>query len=131
LQPKSIFLGILKSHFIEIIDTDTINCRSFQNFDIAADTDRMPEPLIRAMAILKKAAATVNKQFGLKAEVAEAIVKAADEVCCLAASNEASRLLPSVIVSLHEVISGRSLRVSCSRTSLWSSGRLDRELRPT
>jgi fumarate hydratase class II len=43
----------------------------------------MPEPLIRAMAILKKAAATVNKQFGLKAEVADAIVKAADEVRAL------------------------------------------------
>lgn len=40
----------------------------------------MPLPLISAFAVLKKAAATVNKQFGLEAKVADAIVQAADEV---------------------------------------------------
>jgi len=37
-------------------------------------------PVIKAMGILKKAAATVNKQFGLDPKVADAICKAADEV---------------------------------------------------
>lgn len=52
--------------------------RSLQNFDIAGE--RMPLPLIHAFAILKKSAALVNKEFGLPQNVAEAIVKAADDV---------------------------------------------------
>jgi fumarate hydratase, class II len=40
----------------------------------------MPLPLIKAMAILKKAAAIVNKEYGLDAKVSQAIVQAADEV---------------------------------------------------
>ena len=40
----------------------------------------MPAPLIKAFAILKKAAAIVNKQFGLKPDISRAIVQAADEV---------------------------------------------------
>jgi fumarate hydratase, class II len=54
--------------------------RSLQNFKIAQDTDKMPIQVIRAMALLKKAAATVNRTFGLDAKVADAIVSAADEV---------------------------------------------------
>jgi fumarate hydratase class II len=54
--------------------------RSFQNFDIGGETERMPLPLIKAMAILKKAAAIVNKEYGLDAKVSQAIVQAADEV---------------------------------------------------
>ena len=61
----------------------------------------MPEPLIRAMAILKKAAATVNKQYGLKADVADAIAKAADEVRFL-------RLIPlSILTDPVQVIEGK------------------------
>ncbi len=37
-------------------------------------------PVIKAMGVLKKAAAIVNKEFGLDARVADAICKAADEV---------------------------------------------------
>ena len=37
--------------------------RSLQNFKIGDET--MPMPLIRAMALLKKAAAKVNADFGL------------------------------------------------------------------
>jgi fumarate hydratase class II len=40
----------------------------------------MPEPLIRAFGVLKKAAATVNMTYGLDPKVGEAIQKAADEV---------------------------------------------------
>eukprot|EP01016_Furgasonia_blochmanni_P055442 TRINITY_DN9278_c0_g2_i3.p1 TRINITY_DN9278_c0_g2~~TRINITY_DN9278_c0_g2_i3.p1 ORF type:complete len:377 (-),score=105.46 TRINITY_DN9278_c0_g2_i3:579-1709(-) len=54
--------------------------RSLQNFEIAQDTDKMPAPLIEAFAILKKASAKVNINFGLKKEVGDAIVKAADDV---------------------------------------------------
>lgn len=54
--------------------------RSLQNFDIGGPQERMPEPLIEAFGVLKKAAAHVNKTYGLDAKVADAISKAADEV---------------------------------------------------
>jgi len=40
----------------------------------------MPLPIIKAFGILKKAAAKSNIQFGLDPKVAEAIIKASDEV---------------------------------------------------
>ena len=40
----------------------------------------MPPPLVKAFGVLKKAAAAVNQTYGLPAEVAEHIQKAADEV---------------------------------------------------
>ncbi len=53
--------------------------RSLQNFKIG--TDRMPGPLVRGFGIVKKAAATVNAEFGdLDAALADAIGRAADEV---------------------------------------------------
>mmetsp|Transcript_57930 Transcript_57930/g.66118 ORF Transcript_57930/g.66118 Transcript_57930/m.66118 type:complete len:501 (+) Transcript_57930:112-1614(+) len=54
--------------------------RSLQNFDIGGERERMPVPLVKAFGILKKSAAKVNLNFGLKKEIGEAIVKAADEV---------------------------------------------------
>jgi len=54
--------------------------RSIENFDIARDTDRMPRPIIKALGILKKSAAKVNMNYGLKKNIAEAIIQAADEV---------------------------------------------------
>ncbi|KAF9277719.1 fumarase fum1 [Linnemannia elongata] len=54
--------------------------RSLQNFDIGGPTERMPEPLIKAFGVLKRAAAQVNMTYGLDAKVGDAIVKAADEV---------------------------------------------------
>ncbi|KAF9188814.1 fumarase fum1 [Haplosporangium sp. Z 11] len=54
--------------------------RSLQNFDIGGTTERMPEPLIKAFGVLKRAAASVNMTYGLDKTVGEAIVKAADEV---------------------------------------------------
>jgi len=50
------------------------------NFKIGGPEERMPLPVIHAMAYLKKAAAIVNKDFGLEEKIADAIVKAADEV---------------------------------------------------
>lgn len=38
------------------------------------------KPVIQAMGVLKKAAAEVNKEFGLDPKIADAISKAADDV---------------------------------------------------
>jgi fumarate hydratase class II len=40
----------------------------------------MPLPIIHALAIVKKASAIVNRRYGLKPEISDAICKAADEV---------------------------------------------------
>src|SRR3954463_4458555 len=53
--------------------------RSLQNFRIGEE--RMPRPLVRALAIVKRAAAEVNNQLGLlDARRMRAVVKAAQEV---------------------------------------------------
>lgn len=53
--------------------------RSFENFPIG--TEKMPEEIIRAFGVLKKAAALTNKELGtLDAERADAICAAADEL---------------------------------------------------
>ena len=53
--------------------------RSLMNFKIGGE--RFPREMIRALGILKKAAALTNKELGtLPAEKADLIVKAADEV---------------------------------------------------
>jgi fumarate hydratase class II len=53
--------------------------RSLRNFRIG--TERMPLPLIHALAVIKRAAAEVNRGFGsLDARRAKAIVRAAQEV---------------------------------------------------
>ena len=55
--------------------------RSVMNFPIGDPrAERMPLPVIKAFGVLKKAAATVNKDFGLDAKIAEAICQAADQV---------------------------------------------------
>ena len=53
--------------------------RSFMNFKIGGET--MPKPLIRALGVLKRAAAQVNMQIaGLDKKMGDAIVTAATEV---------------------------------------------------
>jgi fumarate hydratase class II len=53
--------------------------RSVENFRIGEE--RMPRPLIRALAVVKKAAAQVNRNLGLlDARLADAIATAADEI---------------------------------------------------
>jgi len=55
--------------------------RSIQNFPIGVERYRMAKSIVRAMGILKKGAAQANKDLGeLPAEVADLIVRAADEV---------------------------------------------------
>lgn len=54
--------------------------RSKINFPVGGDRERMPKPVIVAMGVLKKAAAEVNKEFGLDPKVADAISKACDDV---------------------------------------------------
>jgi len=54
--------------------------RSLMYFDIGGERERMPEPIVRAFGILKKAAAKVNVQFGLDESVSKHIQLAADEV---------------------------------------------------
>lgn len=50
------------------------------NFKIGDERERMPFPIVKAFGILKKAAAKANKNFGLDHKVADAIIKASDEV---------------------------------------------------
>lgn len=53
--------------------------RSFENFKIG--TEKMPEEIVRAFAVLKKAAAAVNAEIGvLGQEKADAIIAACDEI---------------------------------------------------
>jgi fumarate hydratase, class II len=53
--------------------------RSLENFRIGAET--MPPPLVRALGIVKQAAARVNREHGtLEPRLAEVIVRAAQEV---------------------------------------------------
>lgn len=54
--------------------------RSLENFDIGGYQARMPDPLIKAFGVLKKAAARVNQTYGLDPQVSQAIQDAADEV---------------------------------------------------
>jgi fumarate hydratase class II len=55
--------------------------RSLQNFAIGGPSELMPLPVIHAMAIIKKAAASVNTcHYGLDSTIAGAIQKAAEEV---------------------------------------------------
>ena len=55
--------------------------RSLINFPIGEpDKERMPLALVKAYGVFKKAAAEVNKEFGLDENVADAIGRAADEV---------------------------------------------------
>ena len=53
--------------------------RSIANFPFAA-TERMPQAIIHALALVKQAAARVNRDYGLPPELAEAIETAAAEV---------------------------------------------------
>ncbi|XP_071963396.1 fumarate hydratase, mitochondrial-like isoform X1 [Antedon mediterranea] len=91
--------------------------RSLINFDIGGEREQMPIPLIKAFGILKKAAAYVNKEFGLDNEKAKFIMDAADEV----ASGKLIEHFPLVIwqtgsgtqtnMNVNEVISNRAIQM--------------------
>lgn len=91
--------------------------RSVMNFKIGGD--RFPRELIRALGILKKAAAITNKELGiLPAEKADLIVKAADEVI----DGKLDEHFPLVVwqtgsgtqtnMNANEVISNRAIEIS-------------------
>ncbi len=90
--------------------------RSLENFKIG--TERMPQSLIVALAILKKSAAIVNHKLGkLDASLTDAIVKAADEVI----SGKLADNFPLVVwqtgsgtqtnMNINEVISNRAIEI--------------------
>jgi fumarate hydratase class II len=90
--------------------------RSLGNFDIG--DVKMPEPIIRAFGILKKAAAIVNEEFGiLDPELSEAIQTAASEV----AEGQLTLHFPLVVfqtgsgtqsnMNANEVISNRAIEL--------------------
>jgi len=54
--------------------------RSTINFNIGGNTERMPLAIIHAFAVLKRAAAIVNTEFGLDTNISNYIVAAAEEV---------------------------------------------------
>ncbi len=87
--------------------------RSIENFPFG-ETERMPLALVHALAIVKQAAARVNRRHGLPAEKADAIEAAAQEV--VAGQHDAQ--FPLVIwqtgsgtqsnMNVNEVIAGRA-----------------------
>ncbi len=91
--------------------------RSLMNFKIGGE--RFPREMIRALGILKKAAALANKELGmLSSEKAELIVKAADEVI----SGKLDEHFPLVVwqtgsgtqtnMNTNEVISNRAIEIA-------------------
>ena len=90
--------------------------RSLQNFEIGIET--MPKPLIKALAVIKKSAAIVNKQYKkLDGKIADTNCKAADEVI---AGHHADNF-PLVVwqtgsgtqtnMNINEVISNRAIEM--------------------
>ena len=90
--------------------------RSIENFPFPA-TERMPIAIIHALAIIKQAAARVNRAHGLAPEIADAIESAAAEV----AAGTLDDQFPLVIwqtgsgtqsnMNVNEVIAGRANEV--------------------
>jgi len=90
--------------------------RSLMNFKIGGET--MPKPLIRALGVLKRAAATVNMQLGvLDAALGKAMVEAATEVM----DGKLNEHFPLVVwqtgsgtqtnMNTNEVISNRAIEI--------------------
>ena len=93
--------------------------RSLQNFRIGGET--MPVELIHALAVVKRAAAIVNRDFGLlDPQIAHAIVTAADEV--LAGNHDGE--FPLVVwqtgsgtqtnMNMNEVLANRACKILAS-----------------
>ncbi|KAM6951774.1 fumarate hydratase, mitochondrial isoform 1-T1 [Aplochiton taeniatus] len=87
------------------------------NFKIGGPSERMPIQVIKAFGILKRAAAEVNKDYGLDPKIANAIVAAADEV----AAGKLDDHFPLVVwqtgsgtqtnMNVNEVISNRAIEM--------------------
>lgn len=91
--------------------------RSLLNFDIGGNSERMPTTVVKSLALLKKAAAIVNQQFGLDPNKANAIAQAADEVL----SGKLTSHFPLVVwqtgsgtqtnMNVNEVLSNRAIEI--------------------
>lgn len=91
--------------------------RSTMNFKIGGPSERMPIQVIKAFGILKRAAAEVNKDYGLDPKIAGAIVQAADEV----SAGKLDDHFPLVVwqtgsgtqsnMNVNEVISNRAIEI--------------------
>ncbi|KAI4828278.1 fumarate hydratase, mitochondrial [Pseudochaenichthys georgianus] len=91
--------------------------RSTMNFKIGGPSERMPIQVIKAFGILKRAAAEVNKEFGLDPKIADAIIQAADEV----SAGKLDDHFPLVVwqtgsgtqsnMNVNEVISNRAIEI--------------------
>ncbi|KAJ3737091.1 fumarate hydratase [Lentinula guzmanii] len=91
--------------------------RSLQNFDIGGPSERLPPPLIKAFATLKKAASIVNTGYGMDPKIGEAIRQAADDVI----SGKLMDHFPLVVfqtgsgtqsnMNVNEVISNRAIEI--------------------
>lgn len=91
--------------------------RSLSNFDIGGPMELMPLPVIKALAILKYCAASVNEDYGLNKDIGEAIKKAAEEVI----SGKLNDHFPLVIwqtgsgtqsnMNMNEVLSNRAIEI--------------------
>ncbi|KAE8294212.1 Fumarate hydratase, mitochondrial [Larimichthys crocea] len=91
--------------------------RSTMNFKIGGPSERMPIQVIKAFGILKRAAAEVNKDYGLDPKIADAIVQAADEV----SAGKLDDHFPLVVwqtgsgtqsnMNVNEVISNRAIEI--------------------
>jgi fumarate hydratase class II len=91
--------------------------RSLHHFSIG--NDRMPKPVIRGMAILKKAAALVNQDLGgLSDESASLIVRAADEILAGGLDDEFPLFVwqtgsgTQTNMNVNEVISNRAIELA-------------------
>ena len=91
--------------------------RSLHHFSIGGD--RMPAPVMRGMAILKKAAALVNRDLGgLPEEQAELIVRVADEILAGELDDEFPLFVwqtgsgTQTNMNVNEVISNRAIELA-------------------
>ncbi|MBK8459972.1 MAG: class II fumarate hydratase [Micropruina sp.] len=93
--------------------------RSLENFDIGRDSFVWGRAMIRALGVLKKSAAAANAQLGqLPTELAELIVRAADEVI----AGDLDKHFPLVVfqtgsgtqsnMNANEVISNRAIELA-------------------
>ncbi|KAL4667490.1 hypothetical protein H8959_006179 [Pygathrix nigripes] len=83
--------------------------RSTMNFKIGGVTERMPTPVIKAFGILKRAAAEVNRDYGLDPKIANAIMKAADDHFPLVVWQTGSGTQTNM--NVNEVISNRAIEM--------------------
>eukprot|EP01095_Lingulamoeba_sp_RSL-Kostka_P000683 TRINITY_DN10964_c0_g1_i1.p1 TRINITY_DN10964_c0_g1~~TRINITY_DN10964_c0_g1_i1.p1 ORF type:complete len:477 (+),score=108.26 TRINITY_DN10964_c0_g1_i1:65-1495(+) len=91
--------------------------RSFRNFKIGNEHEKMPIEVIKAYGYLKKACAIVNVEFGLEQNISEAIIEAANEII----EGKLDDHFPLVIwqtgsgtqtnMNVNEVISNRAIEI--------------------